>query len=165
VPSGRVHLQIEIGVLILLAAGFAPAALWGDPTFWKEAGGPALCFAGAYLFSALLLSPDMDLGRSHPQNRWGILRVLWRPYAGIFTHRGTSHNPLLGPLSRMLYLGAIIFAVWSGLHYGFSVEMVGLEDLVEWWKEGFSDVSLWAAVAGLILPNQIHILADRLLRN
>ena len=65
----------------------------------------ALVFSATYLFSALLLSPDLDSARSDPYNRWGYLRVCWTPYAKLFRHHGLSHNPLVGPLSRLLYLG------------------------------------------------------------
>lgn len=164
-PSGRVHLHIETGVLTLLIVVAVTAIFWVEVTSWEEAKQPLLCFVGAYLFSSLFLSPDMDLGRSDPQNRWGIFRVLWKPYAKAFSHRGISHNPLLGPLSRMLYLTVIVFVVWSGLHYSSSVEMVEVKDLVNWWKKVFNDAWLWTTVVGLLLPNELHILADKLFKN
>ena len=163
-PSGKTHLHIETGILILLAAA-ATAMMFLGEVEWKEVKKPVLCFFGAYLFSSLFLSPDMDLGKSDPQNRWGIFRVLWKPYAKVFHHRGASHNPLLGPLSRILYLGINVFAVWSGLHYWFSVDMVELKDLLKWWKKVFNDKWLWATVVGLLLPNQIHLLADKMFKN
>ena len=163
-PSGKTHLHVEIGILILLAAAAAAMMFLGEVE-WKEVEKPVLCFFGAYLFSSLFLSPDMDLGKSDPQNRWGIFRILWIPYTKAFSHRGVSHNPLLGPLSRILYLGLIVFAVWSGLHYGFSVEMVEMKDLVKWWKKVFDDKWLSATFIGLLLPNQIHILADKMFKN
>ena len=164
-PSGKLHLQLEMLVLalLLIAAAVAVAGGWiADGNEWRQ---PALSFVAAYLFSSLLLSPDMDLARSNPQNRWGILRVLWWPYARLFRHRGWSHNPLLGPLSRVLYLGVIVALLWTGLHYWLSVEMVELGDLVKWWKRQLEEEWLWALIAGLLLPNELHILADRLMKN
>ena len=52
-----------------------------------------LVLSATYLFSALLLSPDLDLARSDPHNRWGYPRVCWTPYAKLFRHHGLSHNP------------------------------------------------------------------------
>ena len=39
----------------------------------------ALVFSATYLFSALLLSPDLDSARSDPYNRWDYLRRLLDP--------------------------------------------------------------------------------------
>jgi uncharacterized metal-binding protein len=163
-PSGKIHLRLEIGILVLLASA-AAAMIFLGKVEWGMVKKPLLCFAGAYLFSTLFLSPDMDLSRSDSQNRWGVFRVFWIPYAAVFSHRGVSHNPLFGPLSRIVYLSATVFAVWSGLHYGLSVDIVGIRDMVEWWKKVFNDPWLWATLAGLLLPNEIHILADGLFKN
>jgi uncharacterized metal-binding protein len=163
-PSGRTHLYTEIAILALILTAAMAVVFLGEVE-WKKVDAPILCFAGAYIISSLFLSPDLDLGRSDPQSRWGVFRILWKPYAKLFHHRGVSHNPLLGPLSRILYLGIIIFVVWSALHYAFSVDIVGIEGVLKWWKKVFDDPWLWAIIIGLLLPNEIHILADRMFRN
>jgi len=149
---------------MLLAVVAAGVIFLGDIE-WEKVNKPVFCFVGAYVFSSLFLSPDLDLGKSDPQSRWGVFGIFWKPYAKVFHHRGVSHNPLLGPVSRILYLTVIVFAIWSGLHYGFSVEMVEGKDLVQGWKKGFNAPWLWATVIGLLLPNEIHILADKRFRN
>ena len=106
----------------------------------------------------MLLSPDLDLARSDPHNRWGLLRHCWKPYAKLFRHRGVSHNPLLGPLSRLFYLGLWAAAVLAGLYYLFAVEM----EFLHHWKENLRGAALWALSIGLVLPNEIHILLDRI---
>ena len=163
-PSGKTHLHIELGLLVLLALVAAGMIFLGDVE-WEKVDKPVLCFVGAYIFSSLFLSPDLDMGKSDPQSRWGVFRIFWKPYAKVFHHRGASHNPLLGPVSRILYLTVIVFAVWSGLHYWFSVEMVEGKDVVQWWKKVFNDRWLWATVIGLLLPNELHILADKMFKN
>jgi len=158
-PSGKNHLKAELaalGAIALAAAG--GNALWGFAD-WQDQFQPlALIFALAYLFSSLLLSPDLDLARSDPHNRWGLLRHCWKPYAKLFRHRGVSHNPLLGPLSRLFYLGLWAAAVLAGLHYLFAVEM----EFLHHWKEDLRGAALWALSIGLVLPNEIHILLDRI---
>jgi len=157
-PSGKNHLKAEIAALAAIIAIITGANFAFELAHWEDEFQPlALVFAAAYLFSALLLSPDLDLARSDPHNRWGYLRVCWIPYAKLFRHRGLSHNPLIGPLSRLLYLGGWAASILAGLHYIFAVEMNFLRD-------GWDDLHaapLSALSLGLILPNEIHILLDR----
>jgi uncharacterized metal-binding protein len=110
-------------------------------------------FLCAYLFSSALLSPDLDLAHSHATRRWGPLRVLWLPYAWAFRHRRTSHRPILGPLSRIGYLGLWVVAV--------TLVVAGIrgEGMRLAWP-GMRAVA--AIVGGLYLPNLLHIGLDRL---
>ena len=70
-----------------------------------------LSFTAAYLFSTLILSPDIDLG---PKKRAGLLRPLIYPYSMFFKHRGFSHHLILGTLSRVIY-GVIVFIALSNI--------------------------------------------------
>lgn len=109
-------------------------------------------FAGAYVFSMIFLSPDLDLSRSRAARRWGILRWLWLPYAGMFRHRRISHHLLLGPLTRVLYLVAVVLAIVS-------LAALATKRAIQ---VGRPSLSLLCAVfAGLYLPNVTHIVADR----
>jgi uncharacterized metal-binding protein len=110
-------------------------------------------FLVAYLFSSLFLSPDLDLKQSIAFRRWGLAHILWLPYAHLFHHRALSHHILFGPLTRILYLGAILF-----------VASMTIANLTGWQME--LHVPNWAIIlsilAGIYLPNQIHTLADAL---
>ena len=114
---------------------------------WPE----LLTFAGAYLFSSLMLSPDLDLRSNSARRRWGILGFIWVPYTKVFKHRGLSHNLLLGPLTRIGYLfllGAlVVFALnYFGLRANIRVQL---------------DKEILAMIGiGLYLPNVLHILYD-----
>lgn len=60
--------------------------------------------SGAYLFSGLMFSGDLDLP-SVQYYRWKFLRFIWRPYQKMFSHRSIwTHWPLLGTIVRILYL-------------------------------------------------------------
>ncbi|GBE17996.1 hypothetical protein BMS3Abin16_00584 [archaeon BMS3Abin16] len=95
-----------------------------------EAGG----FALGFLVSFFLFSPDLD-SRSASYRRWGALRFFWLPYIFVFRHRGLSHNPILGPLSRLIYVGLPLYLI--SVKYdlrlpAFSVEL-GLFFLLGFW--------------------------------
>ena len=158
-PSGKSHLKVELAAFAAIALAAAGGnALW-EFANWQDQFQPlALIFVLAYLFSSLLLSPDLDLARSDPHNRWGLLRHCWKPYAKLFRHRGLSHNPLLGPLSRLVYLGLWAAAVLILPRYLFAVE---IEFLRHWW-ENLHGAALWTLSIGLVLPNEIHILLDQI---
>lgn len=112
-----------------------------------------LTFAVSYVLSMALLSPDLDLSRSRAFRRWGVLRWLWLPYAVVFRHRRMSHQLILGPLTRVLYLLAM------GLALAF-VYMVLARRALQLPIPPLS--SILAALLGLYLPNLTHILSDRL---
>jgi len=147
VPSGVVHLRIE--AVCLLCWGGIGAYLLAE----GEISHPFLAsFVGSYLFSMLFLSPDLDLSRSRAFRRWGILRWLWIPYTHLFRHRGLSHRLILGPLSRVLYLTAIVGLIVLLL----SLLGLRISPAVPSWR------ILLAVGVGLYLPNLTHILADRI---
>ena len=146
-PSGKIHLRIEvvalalcIGVLLLVRNAIAIRTAF------------IVLFSISYCVSMLLLSPDLDLADSRATRRWGPLRFLWFPYAALFKHRQISHQLLLGPLTRILYFLALLL----GIAY-LAVAAVGLVMPI-------SSPPRWAlapVALGLYLPNVIHILADR----
>jgi len=108
-------------------------------------------FVGAHAFSMLFLSPDLDLRRSRAFGRWGVFRWLWIPYAVMFRHRRISHHPVVGPLTRILYLLTIValflVALWATTGRRIPLGLPQVEILM-------------ALVAGLYLPNLAHIVAD-----
>ena len=97
---------------------------------------------GAVL-GAFWLSPDLDMWNTKPTNRWGPLKILWAPYAWVHNHRGISHSWLIGPATRILYVGAPVLLIWS------------------FW--GFEGIGPWLAwgCAGVYLANWVHLVGDR----
>ena len=147
-PSGKTHLRIETLILVLWA-GLSVLLVLRE---WITSS-QALLFLGSYVFSMVLMSPDLDLSKSDAFCRWGVLRWIWLPYAWIFRHRQTSHHPLLGPLSRILYIGILVLA-------GTFIYLVGTGNLGP--RLGLSIELVLPACLGLYLPNLEHILADRI---
>lgn len=149
-PSGRTHLRIELITLPLWALLFY--------LFVDAAWGAVALFVGAYLFSSLLLSPDLDLRHNEARQRWGLLGFVWLPYTKIFKHRGVSHSLLFGTLTRLGYLALLAVIVALGLSY-FNVWAMPVAQ-VPWTK-----LDLWLVgilLGGLWFPNILHAFVDRL---
>jgi uncharacterized metal-binding protein len=145
-PSGRTHLRIEV---LLLAVWTAVGVLFAR----QDWIGPAELagFIVAYLFSMLLLSPDLDLAKSDSYRRWGPLRWLWAPYAAAFRHRRVSHHPLFGPITRIAYVGLLAL---TGLLVYFLASRTAAPRIT------FPAKMIYAVLIGLYVPNLTHILAD-----
>lgn len=147
-PSGRTHLRIEAALL------FGWTALAGYLLARRGVTVEGVvAFVLAYAVSMLFLSPDLDLARSRASKRWGIARPLWLPYALLFRHRGVSHHPIFGPLTRVMYLGGIcvvaVLILATAIGRPARIPIPSIEIVL-------------AAVAGLYAPNVAHIAADRL---
>lgn len=101
-PSGRVHDAITV----FTAATAVPVILRLHPQpDWASVG----VGIGAYLFSGLALSPDLDVN-SRAYRRWGVFRFFWLPYQWLTPHRHwLSHNWVFGPVLRALYFFLILY--------------------------------------------------------
>lgn len=145
-PSGTTHRRVELGALPLFLGGL----VYGDVASIAEIG----LFAAAYVVSSLLLSPDLDLKANGARKRWGPLGFIWGPYAHAFRHRGASHSLVLGPLTRLAYLAIVFGIVAVGLSY------IGLT-LPASAPGWITPRTVGVVVAGLYLPNVLHVLLDR----
>lgn len=69
---------------------------------------------GAFVYSTLFMSPDLDLAyQIRLFSLRGFFSLPFRSYAKLFSHRGLSHNVLFGSLTRILWLlgwATLIFA-------------------------------------------------------
>jgi len=86
----------------------------------------------AGLLFGIPLTPDLDLSQN------GI----WKLYGKWFKHRGTSHVPVIGTLSRVFYLFPIIalFLIISGTEINVTISA--------------------KVLSGLILSDILHLLMD-----
>lgn len=146
-PSGKTHTAVELLLWPGLAAGYYALLQPSTPEL--------ALFSGAYLFSSLLLSPDLDLHKNLARRRWGPLGFIWAPYSKFFKHRGISHSLVLGPLTRLVYLGIVFGTTLWGLSY------VGLALPAEL-PITVGQQTLLALGAGLYLPNVLHVLLDKI---
>ena len=107
--KGKTHDRFNLVVLFLVS-------------LWLASQGTSIgklgIFILGWLASTWFLSPDLDLG---PKKRAGLFGVLLYPYHLFFRHRGRSHHPLWGTLSRSLYLVGVWIVLCSIVHhYGLS---------------------------------------------
>lgn len=159
-PGGRTH---DVVTVVVAPVAFVIGAAWRG---WP--GG--LMFAGAHLFSGLMLSPDLDVGTgSYPYRRWGPFRVVWQPYMRAIGHRSRlSHGPVVGTFLRLAYLGlvaAVAYALFAAA--GLFLRGTGVwVDAVEafGWVSRNRDVVL-TAVCGLEFGALCHIVSDKTMRN
>lgn len=150
-PSAKKHLQIEFFFLPLAIFVF----YLFRPTILESA-----VYGSSYIFSSLLLSPDLDLASSQTLKRWGPLRGFWLPYQKIFRHRGLSHNLILGPATRIVYLLFILtLLAWIINYLLIWFEFPGLQ-----FMPAFRVIGNWLLITiiGLYIPNFLHIICDRI---
>ena len=73
-----------------------------------------LCiFSVCFAYSTLFMNPDMDL--SHQIKLFslrGFFSLPFRFYSRIFRHRGISHKPILGSLTRIIWLFAFLALIF-----------------------------------------------------
>jgi len=146
-PSGTTHRRAEMIALPVIVGGL----IYGDFLSPVEIG----IFAGAYVLSSLLLSPDLDLKANSARKRWGPLGFIWGPYARAFKHRGASHSLVFGPLTRLAYLAIVFGLIAVGLSY------IGLT-LPSTAPEWITPRTIGVLIGGLYLPNVLHVLLDRI---
>jgi uncharacterized metal-binding protein len=155
-PSGSTHDRITLWSLPVVTV--LTAAL-------TRSGNLTLLVSGGFLFSGLMLSPDLDL-HSLPFKRWGWLRWIWIPYQKAMGHRSIfSHGPIIGTTLRVLYLGS-----WIALVGVIVLGVVQLFRDVPWsWQEFAQDVErsltnyraeCIALFVGLELGAMSHSLSD-----
>ncbi len=155
-PSGQTHDRITLWSLPIVTG--LTIALTRNGTL-------TLLVSGGFLFSGLMLSPDLDL-HSRPFMRWGWFRWIWIPYQKAMHHRSIlSHGPIIGTTVRVLYLACWI--VFFGL---LGLAIVRLYQDVAWsWQQFGQDITRslhnyqaeWIALfVGLELGAMSHSLSD-----
>lgn len=108
-PSGKTHDQLTwIGL---------PLSLLGSWLLSQDLL-LSLLLGGSFVFAGLMFSGDLDV-KSVQYKRWGWLRWIWIPYQRGISHRSPlSHGPVLGTLTRLLYLSIWVLAlfwIWTQL--------------------------------------------------
>lgn len=93
--SGRTHDLVNL-------VAFPPIVYYLQPTEFVS-------FTAGYMVGTFLLSPDNDIYHSTPNKRWKFLRFIWIPYTKVFPHRGISHIPFYGLITKILYLTILFF--------------------------------------------------------
>lgn len=158
-PSGKTHERINVlsfYFLLFSSVLIGSFYLFGN-TYSLYIG----LFVFSYFFGTYYLSPDLDT-KSAPYYRWGKLRFIWYPYRKLFRHRSFwTHGFVIGDVIRVLYLGIILFLVYSivlttlnGDASTRNIELIhSFHNRMELFLVGLS---------GLILASTLHIISDHL---
>jgi uncharacterized metal-binding protein len=152
--SGKHHVLTSL-VLSPVAAGAA----------WILTEGNAIntLLVGLGCLSGVIISPDLDLS-TRTISKGAVLRqslglgylwiTIWYPYGKLFKHRGLSHAPVLGTLTRIIYLFIVAFLVQLAVQY-FNHPNFTLEPYI---------FAYWPAivlfVSGLLVSDLGHWLLD-----
>jgi uncharacterized metal-binding protein len=157
-PSGKVHNLINTLALVALAGGYGLAV---EQKLLPMLPDAALAFAVAFAAGTFLLSPDLDLAEQSvgPKKAWGPLGVLWVPYGMVMTHRGTSHSWVIGPLTRLLYLAALLLLLVALPFYGLS-QYIQIPLNLDWSRFQPQSTPLLAMLAGYYISQWLHLMAD-----
>lgn len=134
--NGKAHLIVNISASVpLLALGLYVKQEMG------LSGEEIIAGCVGYALASTILTPDIDLKRTlaHRIARrlpFGKLIVLWmRSYALAFKHRGVSHWPIIGTLTRYLW-----FVVPVSVLLTFEVQPM--------------------LFVGMVIADLLHVLAD-----
>jgi uncharacterized metal-binding protein len=122
--------------------------------FWKSSypnSPEKLYFIGSFIYATLFLHPDLDLvHKTSLFSLKGLLTFPWRGYSMIFKHRGISHLPVIGTVTRILWLLAWISVVLFII--GKKTNLLSVLQKYEW------EISY--IILGLICADIAHLFVD-----
>ena len=102
-PSYRTHVSVNLMLGLPLSVAVLKYAMHTNLS-------DMLTFSAVFIYGTLFLHPDMDLARNiRLFSLKGLLTLPFRPYSYIFKHRGLSHVPIIGTLTRILWLFGCIY--------------------------------------------------------
>lgn len=143
-PSYRTHVSVNLFIGLPLSLAALKYTVQSTPIDMAS-------FALIFAYGTLFLHPDMDLARNiRLFSLKGLLTLPFRPYSYIFRHRGISHLPLIGTLTRVVWLAGF-FAIL------FFLLRINQPDLNQW-DESYT----WFGLGGLAVADLCHVLLDKL---
>jgi len=137
-------------------------SLWGGVMAYYASGDVEFAgwvAAGSAL--TLLINPDTDqegMDRNEHRlvrNTYGcgfIWLAAWYPYARMFRHRGLSHAPVIGTLTRLGYMAVIVTALASAWYVIYPFRVV-----VDW---EWAITAACGAITGMAVSDVVHWIID-----
>jgi uncharacterized metal-binding protein len=145
----------KFNLLLLLPASGAIALVVGLPLQ------SAVIAAATFAYGTLFMSPDLDLAyQIRLFSLRGFLSLPFRSYARLFSHRGLSHNPFFGTLTRIGWL--VMWIVFGLFLWNLAAPTLHLrparpfEEYLRLYKP-----QLLCALAGLFLADLGHLFLDK----
>tara|TARA_Y100000310_G_C20538340_1_gene741996 strand:+ start:270 stop:698 length:429 start_codon:yes stop_codon:yes gene_type:complete len=111
-------------------------------------------FGVGYWIGTFFITPDLDIYDSKVNKAWSSFRFIWYPYSQCFRHGRTSHSPIVGTLSRIIYLLLLLGIILLITTY-FGLETSGYRQL---FNENWQYIIL--LLVGMIIANISHVFMD-----
>ncbi|MEX0962296.1 MAG: DUF2227 family putative metal-binding protein [Simkaniaceae bacterium] len=145
IASYKKHTQFNLLFALPLFLGLA---FYLNLFTWNQ----ALFFSGAFIYGTLFMSPDVDVANQIKLFSFrGLMTLPFRPYSFFFKHRGLSHKPILGTLTRLIWLLIILaFCFWIFDRSSF----ISIDEL-----KNYKTPILYASL-GFILSDLCHLILD-----
>lgn len=145
--SGRTHDIVNL-------VAFGPIVYYLQPVDF-------ISFTAGYIAGTFFLSPDNDIYHSSQNKRWKFLKFIWYPYTRIFKHRGISHIPFYGMVTKLLYLSFIflifLFSVKLTLKFILNNDIIDLKlSILDFIQQPY----ILLFLTGLFLSELMHIFTD-----
>ncbi len=154
--SGKTHDIINLSAFPVFVYYLKPDSFFG--------------FFAGYMLGTFFLSPDNDIFHSKPNKRWKKLSFIWKPYTYLFSHRGISHIPVIGMITKLVYLAVVFIGIFLTItslillaFYLADIKVsIPLENIFS--AEVVKGISLHpftiSFILGLILSEIVHIITD-----
>lgn len=114
-----------------------------------------ITFIVTFAYCTLFMNPDLDLVHNIKiMSLRGLLSLPFRFYSKIFKHRGISHSPLFGSLTRILWLGGIALLIF----YFIDKALPSARDFKIFYKH--YKYFIWYGGAAICLADWSHLLLD-----
>ena len=142
-PSYRTHVSVNLCLGLPLSLAALKYTVQSTPT-------DVCAFIFAFSYGTLFLHPVVDLARNvRLLSLKGLLTLPFRPYSYLFRHRGISHMPLIGTITRILWLIGFLALLFHCLDWA-------MPSLHSYWKEPY----VWFGIGGLAVADLFHVLLD-----
>ncbi|MBI5346667.1 MAG: DUF2227 family putative metal-binding protein [Chlamydiae bacterium] len=109
-------------------------------------------FSFSFTYATLFMNPDLDMASQIKLfSLKGLLTIPFRLYSMIFKHRGLSHMPIIGSITRILWLFGFFYVL--GILIDLPSTKIDFYKILQ--KEAFIYI-----FSGIVLADGCHLLLD-----
>jgi uncharacterized metal-binding protein len=144
----QTHVQFNIFFVL-------PFLIWVCVRYITFNYGYTYAFTSAFIYGTLFMNPDLDLAdKIKLFSIKGFLTLPFRGYSLIFKHRGISHAPVWGTLTRILWLGILVTLIL----FLFDKTFLAKKDFLVFFHT-YGDYLLFA-LGGFLFADLSHVVLD-----
>ncbi|MDN3504191.1 MAG: DUF2227 family putative metal-binding protein [Rhabdochlamydiaceae bacterium] len=76
-----------------------------------------LLYIGTFTYATCFMTPDADIANKIKLlSLRGVMTLPFRPYSMLFSHRGISHIPIIGTLTRIGWICGCFFLIYTFIY-------------------------------------------------